>query len=94
LSALRKPEGAGAEASAEVFQLWLRAAERGNAAAQRMVGDMYLRGAGAHQSVDEARRWLNDAVLQGHVPAMVLLGGLLLQHASGDEDRVRAFDLF
>ena len=40
------------------------------------------------------RRWLTAAALQGHAPAMVILGGLLLQHSSDSSDLVQAVDLF
>jgi TPR repeat protein len=60
-----------------------------------MVGDFYLHGTGTEASVPEALRWLTAAALQGHVPAMVVLGGLLLQHESDDPDQAReAVDMF
>src|SRR6202034_2380795 len=79
---------------AQVFQLWLRAAERGDAGAQRIVGDFYQRGVGTPRSTGEARRWLSAAALQGHVPAMVLLGGLLLQPAFEVSDQLEAVAMF
>jgi TPR repeat protein len=74
LTALRMAGGSGNEL-AQLFQLWLRAANQGDAGAQRMVADFYMRGVGTEASVEEARRWLTSASLQGHTPAMVMLGG-------------------
>jgi TPR repeat protein len=78
----------------QVFQLWLKAAQQGNAEAHHIVGDFYLRGVGTEASVEEARRWLGAAALQRHVPAMVLLGGVLLQQSSHATDQPQAADLF
>jgi TPR repeat protein len=94
VTSLRMAAGAGGNELAEVFALWLKAAERGDANAQRVVGDFYLRGVGTEASVEQGRRWLNAAVLQGHVPAMVLLAGVLLQHPTDPADQAQAVELF
>jgi TPR repeat protein len=93
LTSLRMADGAGGDELAQVFQLWLLAAQGGHAEAQRVVGDFYLRGVGIEPSVEEARRWLDAAVLQGYLPAMVLLAGLLLQHAP-ESEHPQAVELF
>jgi TPR repeat protein len=93
LTSLRLAAGASEDKLAQVFGLWLRAAQQGDPKAQRMVGDFYQRGVGTEPSTGEARRWLGAAALQGHVPAMVLLGGLLLQ-ADDESDHAQAVELF
>jgi TPR repeat protein len=95
---LRKGDASPADRAAHEFDLWLKAAEQGDAGSQHRVGDAYMNGVGVARSIGEARRWLTAAALQSHVPAMVLLGGLLLQHADGSADagadRAQAADLF
>ena len=46
LTALRMARGAGADELSQAFQMWLRAAEQGHAAAQTQVGNFYLHGVG------------------------------------------------
>jgi TPR repeat protein len=82
--------GSSADTTQQIFQLWLRAAEQGHAAAQRMVGHFYLRGVGTAVWPSEARRWLAAAARQGDAGAMVLLGGMLLQQAPNPLDRSKA----
>jgi TPR repeat protein len=74
--------------------LWLKGAERGDARAQRVVGDFYLRGVGVERSPGEAQRWLAAAADQGNAAAMVLLGGLILQDQDSAERFTEAVDLF
>jgi hypothetical protein len=93
LTSLRVSAGASDDEMTQVFRLWLRAAEQGDAAAQRMVGDFYMRGVGTPASMDDARRWLTAAAVQGHVQAMLLLGGLLLQ-LGAEADQAQAVDMF
>jgi TPR repeat protein len=93
LTALRVAAGASPTAMASLFKLWLNGAKRGDAVAQRIVGDFYMRGVGVKRSLDEARRWLAAAARQGNTPAMVLLGGLLLQSDESDKYR-EAVELF
>lgn len=75
-----------------VFPVWLKAAEAGDAVAQRIVGDFYLRGIGTAKSIIDAERWLGKAVEQGNTAAMVILGGHLAQSSSSNAER--AFLLF
>ena len=51
--------GADAEQMGRIFNLWLKSAEQGDAIAQRVVGDFYLRGVGVEPSRVEAKRWLH-----------------------------------
>ena len=55
---------------------WLeRAAGGGDAAAQSLLGIMYLRGQyGAERSVGRAKLWLEQAAAQGHAGAVYNLG--------------------
>jgi len=95
LTSLRMGGGAGGEELVRVFQLWLRAAQQGDAEAQRRVGEFYLHGTGTESSLPEARRWLTAAARQGYVPAMVLLGGMILEHRGADPDQAQeAVDMF
>ena len=71
--------GSHPEEMARLFKLWLKGAERGDAIAQRVVGDFYMRGIGIDRSASEAERWLTASVDQGDTAAMVLLGGLILE---------------
>jgi TPR repeat protein len=79
---------------ARLFNLWLSGAQRGDATAQRVVGDFYRRGVGVERSVVEAERWLGEAATQGDTAAMVLLGGLILEHPEDKTKSPRAFELF
>lgn len=64
-------------APARALQLELRAAELGHADAACAVGDAFLRGRGAPQDPDEARRWYVRAAALGSPDAMAnLLDGL------------------
>ena len=91
---MRVAAGATPEEMQGIFALWLKGAEQGDAKAQRMVGDFYLRGVGVERSSSEARRWLKAAADQGNAPAMVLLGGLLLQPPGDSTDATEAVSLF
>ncbi len=77
---------------AKLFQLWLKGAERGDALAQRMAGDLYLQKCRGGPFVDgrtafgEARRWLSASADQGNTAAMVMMGGLLLQERGSLRD--------
>jgi TPR repeat protein len=70
--------GSPPEQMARLFNLWLKGAERGDAIAQRVVGDFHMRGVGVERSPQLAEQWLTASVDQGDAAAMVLLGGLIL----------------
>src|SRR4029077_14981686 len=80
LTQLGVAAGEQPEEMSRVFVLWRSGAERGDATAQRVVGDFYRRGVGVERSATQAERWLSLAVAQGDTAAMVLLGGLILEN--------------
>ncbi len=86
--------GSHPEEMARLFKLWHKGAERGDAIAQRVVGDFYMRGVGIERSTIEAERWLTAAVDQGDTEAMVLLGGLILESPDQAARFPRAVELF
>lgn len=51
-------------------------AEKGNPAAQRNLGVMYLMGDGVTRDFEKSRVWLEKAAGQGQVPAMVVLSNM------------------
>jgi TPR repeat protein len=79
LTTLLLAKGSNHDDLPRLFELWLRRAKQGDALAQRIVGELYLRGIGAERSLNEAKRWLQVSSDQGNAAAMVLLGGLILQ---------------
>ena len=62
------------------FRETLQAAERGNAAAQTDLGNMYKDGRGVRQDDAEAVRWYRQAADQGYAAAQTNLG---LMYANG-----------
>jgi TPR repeat protein len=100
LTNMRMAAGADAEEMRKLFGFWLKGAERGDALAQRVVGDFYLRGLGVDPEMNEpdrraqARRWLASSAEQGNVAAMVMLGGLILQDPAATDQYPEAVDLF
>ena len=66
--------GHGVERNPEEAFAWaMRAAERGHAGAQTMVGECYLDGYGVEQNRRRADDWLQRAARQGNERAMMLL---------------------
>ncbi|MFP6733948.1 MAG: hypothetical protein VB959_08920 [Rhodospirillales bacterium] len=49
-------------------------AERGEGAAQNMLGDSYRSGNGVTQDLQETARWYRKAAMQGHGAAQCNLG--------------------
>ena len=100
LTTMRMAAGPDSEEMARLFQLWLKGAEQGDAMAQRMVGDFYLRKIGVDPSLTddermaEARRWLSASAGQGNTAAMVMVGGLILQNPEESARFPEAVDLF
>jgi TPR repeat protein len=94
LTTLRVAEGAGSDEMARLFKHWLVGAKRGDAMAQRVVGDFYLKGVGVERSTTEAQRWLAAAADQGNTAAMVLLGGVILQNPVSEDLYPEAVELF
>jgi hypothetical protein len=72
--------GSAPEEMLRLFKLWHKSAERGDADAQRVVGDFFMRGVGVERSAADAERWLTASVEQGNAAAMVMLGGFILEN--------------
>ena len=62
LTSMGVAAGSQPEEMARLFKLWLKGAERGDAIAQRVVGDFYMRGVGVERSTSKAERWLAASV--------------------------------
>ena len=75
-------EAAPADRLADVLPTWQRAAERGDAVAQRVLGYLYLKGIALEASQPQALHWFEQASAQGDRPAQVALGGLQVQMLS------------
>lgn len=73
---------------------YLKAAEKGSASGQFMVGSMYHDGIEVQQNHQVAEKWLNLSAEQGHPLAQNLLGVLLTDSASYPPNLTRAFSLF
>ncbi|MGE5789250.1 MAG: tetratricopeptide repeat protein, partial [Syntrophaceae bacterium] len=58
------------------YRLYRQAAEQGDAAAQALVGGMYLVGEGVPRDYAEAAKWYRKAAEQGNADAQYNLGGL------------------
>ncbi len=82
LTALRMSAGASGGELTQVFELWLRAAQQGNAEAQRMVEDFCLHGTGT-EAPCRGVPLADSRGARGHVPAMVL-GEVLMQRRAED----------
>ena len=78
LTAMASPPGQNPEEDAALFEQWLKAAEGGDALAQRMVGDFRIRGVRCKQSVGEGAMWLRMASEQGNAAAKLILSGLII----------------
>jgi hypothetical protein len=78
---------------AEWQDLWdelRRAAERGDPAAQCLLGEMYATGNGLLQDYAEALSWFRKAAAQHYAPAQFALG-LMYRHGRGTrEDMIEA----
>jgi TPR repeat protein len=94
LTRLGVAAGEHPEEMARLFNLWLSGAKRGDAIAQRVVGDFYRRGVGVERSATQSEHWLSKAIEQGDTAAMVLLGGLMLESSDDSARFPRAVELF
>jgi len=94
LTAMGVAAGEHPEQMARLYKLWLQGAERGDATAQRVVGDFHMRGVGIERSRQEAERWLTASSNHGDTAAMVLLGGLILADTDNDARFPQAVELF
>src|SRR5262249_11208542 len=93
LTRLVMTQDAPPETKAEGVQLWLRAAEAGEALAQRMVGDYCLNGVGVEPDLDRAAHWLRLSAGQGNAAAKLILAGLILTGRAAANDPHEAVDL-
>jgi TPR repeat protein len=100
LTTMRMAAGTNPAGMSDLFGLWLQGAEKGDAMAQRVVGEFYLRRTGVdpsmpeEQRMAEAQRWLNASSDQGNTAAMVMLGGVILQNQEESARFPEAVDLF
>ena len=62
-----------AKDAAEGFRWAMRAAERGHAPSQTLVGECYLEGRGVEADVERGETWLYRAARQGNARAQMLL---------------------
>ena len=58
----------------EAVKCFRKAAEQGNAEAQRLLGECYAKGDGVEKNMEEAVRWYRKAAEQGHAAAQFKLG--------------------
>ncbi|MGH7396297.1 MAG: tetratricopeptide repeat protein, partial [Candidatus Rokuibacteriota bacterium] len=79
---------------ASAYREWLPLAERGEAAAQFLVGFLHERGQGVPPSPAEAVAWYRRAALQGDVHAQFRLGFLHAYGRGVDRDDVQAADWY
>lgn len=77
----------------QAFHLGLQAAEQGNPASQKFVGDLYGNGWGVSKDSEEALRWYWASVEQGYADAQAFLGFLHLFGIGVDVDHLTAADL-
>lgn len=60
----------------EAFELYLKAANRGDASAQFYIGEMYYRGLGTERDEYEASKWFVKSAEQNYADAQYMLGEL------------------
>lgn len=58
----------------EWVKLNRKLAEQGDASAQNILGNLYIRGTGVEQNNTEGAKWLRNAAEQGYVMAQLKLG--------------------
>jgi hypothetical protein len=85
-------QGSGAPSAA--IAALTKAAEAGDAEAAYSLGQAYAFGRGVSQSMDEARRWFEDAAERGHVGAMINLGVAHYHGMGGEIDLAAAYAWF
>lgn len=74
-----------------LLQERLEFAEQGDAEAQYLVGDMYLKGRGTYVNYPRALRWLAAAAAQGHRKAQFKLGYMYLKGRGVVANAARAY---
>ena len=73
---LRADEEDRSEEEPEAVKIVRAAAERGEAAAQNRLGDMYYNGEDVLQNYTPAAEWYRRAAEQGHAPAQFQIGNM------------------
>lgn len=76
------------------YRLYRQAAEQGDAAAQALVGGMYLVGEGVPRDFAEAAKWYRKAAEQGNADAQYDLGVMYADGQGVPRDYVFAYMLF
>ena len=76
------------------LNVWLPAAEQGDADAQTMVGEIYERGLGAEPNYEAAAEWYRRAAEQGYSRAQFNLGTLYEQGLGVPADRLEALNWY
>ena len=85
--------GQGPQQNLEQALKWYRAAaDRDHAAAQNMLGTLYLTGNGVERSPEKAEHWWRKAAEQGYAPAQYNLGGMYSRHLSKALTREEALE--
>jgi predicted nucleic acid-binding Zn-ribbon protein len=79
---------------ATALKVWLPQAEAGDAAAQNMVGEIYVKGLGAAPQYDLAAKWFKRAAEQDYARAKVNLGYLYEQGLGVSRDSLLALNLY
>jgi uncharacterized protein len=76
------------------LNVWMEAAQAGDAEAQNNVGEIYERGLGEEANYEAAIVWYQKAVDQGYTRAMFNLGTLYEQGLGVPADKLRALNLY
>jgi len=83
-----------ADAASLTLKLWLMKAERGDPAAQYLIGFKYVRGDGVQQNWTEAAKWLRASSDQGHPDAQWSLATLYELGFGVSQNYEEAFRLY
>lgn len=76
------------------LNVWMSAAEAGDAEAQNNVGEIFERGLGDAPNFEAARIWYEKAAAQGNTRAMLNLGTLYEAGNGVAQDRLKALNLY
>ncbi len=76
------------------LNVWMEAAQAGDAEAQNNVGEIFERGLGEEPNYEAAATWYQKAVDQGYTRAMFNLGTLYEQGQGVPADKLRALNLY
>jgi chaperonin cofactor prefoldin len=76
------------------LNVWMEAAQAGDAEAQNTVGEIYERGLGDTPNYEAAALWYQKATDQGYTRAMFNLGTLYEQGLGVPADKMRALNLY